>query len=223
LFRTFYTSTGGIPEIYPETVVFFTDGSPTSDRQMGGSYKTGGDLSGQPSYARPPYANYQAGVYNQASFNRASYVATQNRARTRLVAVGVGGINDSITWVDNPGAGIALSWERASGSYYSAETVYQTNRTSFQIGTSFSSNLDYEDRNGSSWSNTPHDISPTRTSRTIPGPTTRVRATATDTESGRAAATGAPTAPTTRQWASTAHAATSTRSAISAPPTPFGF
>jgi hypothetical protein len=160
LFRTFYTSTGGIPEIYPETVVFFTDGTPTSDRQMGGSYKTGGDLSGQPSYSRPPYANYQAGVYNQVSFNRAAYVATQNRARTRLVGVGVGGINDSITWVDNPGAGVALSWERGSGSYYMEQVVYQTNRTGYQIGTAFSSNLDYERRQSGSWSNTPQDISP---------------------------------------------------------------
>ena len=143
LFRAFYNETGGIPEVYPETVVFFTDGAPTADRQMGSSYKSGGDLAGQPSYSRPPYANYQAGVYNQASFNRASYIATQNRARTRLIGVGVGGINDNITWVSNPGTGFVLEWQRGSGRYYMTTTTYETNRSNFQVGTAFSSNLDY--------------------------------------------------------------------------------
>lgn len=158
LFRTFYDQNGGVPVDYPETVVFFTDGAPTADRQMGTGYKTGGDLNGQPSYSRPPYAAYSAGVYNQASFNRANYILTQNRARTRLIGVGVGGINDAITWVSNPGAGIVLNWERASGSYYKTVTTYQTNRKDFKKGKTFSSNLDYEKKSGSSWGDvTPND------------------------------------------------------------------
>src|SRR5690606_26339304 len=55
LFRTFYNQNGTIHDIFPEAVVFFTDGAPTYDRQSG-AQKTGGDLEGQPSYPRPPWA-----------------------------------------------------------------------------------------------------------------------------------------------------------------------
>lgn len=156
LFRTFYNENGTISDNFPETVVFFTDGYPTRDRQNGVD-KTGGDLVGQPEYARPPYEEANSSDYNQVSFNRAAYIATENRTRVeRFIGVGVGGINDTFTWVSNPGTGYVLEWERGSGSYYKAVTTYQTNRTNFQIGTGFSSNLDYELRSNGSWG----DVSP---------------------------------------------------------------
>lgn len=155
LFRTFYNQDGTISDTYPETVVFFTDGMPTVDRQMGSTHKTGGDLAGQPVYPRPPWAD-KSTSYNQASFNRAGYIAAQHRARVRMVGVGVGGINDDIQWVASPGSGFAFEWQRGSGRYYKAQEAYQTNRRDFRVGTAFSSNLDYERRSGSSWT----DISP---------------------------------------------------------------
>ncbi|MCB0965885.1 MAG: VWA domain-containing protein, partial [Ilumatobacter sp.] len=103
MFRTFYNENGTIADDYPETVVFFTDGAPTADREMGSSYKAGGDLAGQPSYPRPPYEASPTSPYVQASFNRANYISAQNRGNVRMVGVGVGGINDELDWVTNPG------------------------------------------------------------------------------------------------------------------------
>ncbi|MEQ8436461.1 MAG: VWA domain-containing protein [Ilumatobacter fluminis] len=152
LFRTFYNENGTIADDYPETVVFFTDGAPTADREMGSSYKSGGDLAGQPSYPRPPYEADPVGPYVQAAFNRANYISTQNRGNVRLVGVGVGGINDELDWVTNPGTGYVNQWQRGYRRYQ-----YSGTTTVYEKASTLSTNLDFEEyRNGSFY----YDITP---------------------------------------------------------------
>lgn len=154
-FRTFYNSNATISDEYPETVVFFTDGTPTADRQMGSSYKTGSDLAGQPSYPRPPYDNYSPGQYNQASFNRANYLAAEHRSKVRLIGVGVGGVNDNITWVTSPGTGYVYQWQRGYRRYKQVETG-----TVYEKAASLSSDLDFEYYRNSWWSSGWRNTSP---------------------------------------------------------------
>lgn len=127
LFRTFYTPDGQIQQSLPDTVVFFTDGMPTygrlNDVQHSAAVTRGapGVLTGTPAPPPPPWPNANGTAYNQVSFNRASFIATQFRSSVRLIGVGVGaGITDSSSWMSNPGAGYHVAWERGSHSHQRA-------------------------------------------------------------------------------------------------------
>ncbi len=153
LFRTFYQANADIADVLPETVVFFTDGVPTMDRLF--DRDTDGVIPAEPAaYSSPPWDNASGSRYNQASFNRAAFIAKDFRQTVRLIGVGVGGINENNTWVSSPGAGYVNQWQRASARYQHVTSSYQSNIDRYHEATSFESRLDFEERrNGNSWRN----------------------------------------------------------------------
>lgn len=128
LFRTFYESDGSITTQMPETVVFFTDGVPTTERLA----NRNGSLPAEPAAPGAPWPNSNGSVYNQVGFNRADYIANKFRRSVRMIGVGVGpDLSKNSTWISNPGAGYTLTWERGSYSYVkdTFKTTYVTTNT----------------------------------------------------------------------------------------------
>ena len=156
LFRTFYKADATIAPIMPETVVFFTDGVPNRDRL---TQRAGGASSVVPSQPAPqlspPWPSQGSG-YSQTAYNRAEYIAKDFRVAPSidLIGVGVGGINESSTWMSDPGAGYAWVWERGYRRYQQGGVgIYESN-LDIERGSSFQANLDYEQRNNRGrWTN----------------------------------------------------------------------
>ena len=118
LYRVAYNADGTPATDLPHTLVFFTDGIPTYDRN---TYKTapwnapnpqgypvsGSQLfpflnrSGWPSSST---YNYQAARYHQVAFNRAEWIASTLRGKTKLIGVGVGDFTPAFTspWRHGP-------------------------------------------------------------------------------------------------------------------------
>ena len=203
LYRTFYNADGTTPQIVPETVVFFTDGVPTVDRLVPANRGDSGALPAEPvpydanlwqTYTgsmslapgvEPPASSWitgkRAGVFYQASFARADYIAAKVRAEqagyVRMIGVGVGGVNDPLRWIVEPGAGYVNVWEHAYGRYqqgnpgwwsnhdFEQATAFQANgdyeqatgnyqaRQDYEQATTFQANLDYERYQSGSWTN----------------------------------------------------------------------
>lgn len=129
LFRTFRTDQDTRPSDanFPNTVVFFTDGVPTADRTSTGSKdfiapngSADAVVPAEPAVQAPPYGPYRAGVFSTESFNRAEVVATRfGQQVERMIAVGVGGVNDAQHFVTDPN-----QWQRlrSGGSWRTSDT-----------------------------------------------------------------------------------------------------
>jgi hypothetical protein len=147
LFRTFYKKDASLASIVPETVVFFTDGVPNRDR-LNASYRAGGtgavvpaEPAPQPS---PPWPSQGSG-FSQTAYNRAEFIAKDFRVAPSidLIGVGVGGIDDRSMWISDPGAGYVWVWERGYRRYQQGVGIYESN-LDIEVGTSFTSRVDYE-------------------------------------------------------------------------------
>lgn len=86
LHRMFYTDTGSVQQVYPETVIFFTDGEPTWSRVDGTSTSSAPTT---PPARQTQIANSN-GAYDQESFNRAKYIVDAFRSSVNFIGVGVG-------------------------------------------------------------------------------------------------------------------------------------
>ncbi|MCB0969371.1 MAG: hypothetical protein KDB37_21255, partial [Ilumatobacter sp.] len=75
-----------------------------------------------------------------------------NRGNVRMVGVGVGGINDELDWVTNPGTGYVNQWQRGYRRYQYSGTV-----TVYERASELSTNLDFEEYRNNSFN---HDITP---------------------------------------------------------------
>ena len=153
LFRTFYKADATIASIVPETVVFFTDGVPNRDRL---TQRAGGSGSVVPSLPAPqlspPWPSQGSG-YSQTAYNRAEFIAKDFRVAPSidLIGVGVGGINESSTWMSDPGAGYTWVWERGYRRYQQGGVGLYESNLDLERGSSFEANLDYEKRVGGKW------------------------------------------------------------------------
>ncbi len=99
LYRTFYNENGTVAQDLPGTVVFFTDGVPTVDRLYATSVSSSYPVTPA---AVPGYPLPGGGNFNQQAYNRANAIATQFRATTKFIGVGVGpSIHDNNTWINS--------------------------------------------------------------------------------------------------------------------------
>ncbi|MCU1387868.1 MAG: hypothetical protein JWL72_1206 [Ilumatobacteraceae bacterium] len=97
LYHVFYKADGTVAADLPDTLVFFTDGVPTIDRLVVKS----STASATPPAKQPGYDDPDGYQYYQQSFNRANLIASQFRATTQFIGVGVGtSITSNQTWVD---------------------------------------------------------------------------------------------------------------------------
>jgi hypothetical protein len=82
LHRMFYTDTGAVQQVYPEMVIFFTDGEPTMGRVNSSSTST------VTAPTNPPAREVELG--SQEAFNRAKYIVDAFRSSVNFIGVGVG-------------------------------------------------------------------------------------------------------------------------------------
>lgn len=115
LFRTGFNADGTVATgNMPHTVVFFTDGIPTRDRSTNRTPSNAPNPVGYPTsvdaiwpklnnsfWGSYPYGS----AYHQVSYNRAEWIASVLRSKTKLIAVGVGpfGSTDQSDWRFGPG------------------------------------------------------------------------------------------------------------------------
>ncbi len=85
LHRMFFTETGAVQSVVPETVLFFTDGQPTWNRRWATSSPA---APTEPPVATPELNSYSS--YDQESFNRAKQIVDQFRSSVNFIGVGVG-------------------------------------------------------------------------------------------------------------------------------------
>jgi hypothetical protein len=86
LHRMFYTGSGAVQQVYPETVIFFTDGEPTYSRIDATSTSAGSAPTNPP--AREP--QLAGSGYDQEAFNRAKFIVDAFRSSVNFIGVGVG-------------------------------------------------------------------------------------------------------------------------------------
>lgn len=99
--RMFFTETGAVQTVLPDTVLFFTDGQPTWKRTW---LTTSPAAPVDPPAAQPEL--WSAGWYDQESFNRAKYIVDQFRSSVDFIGVGVGpNFSGWSPWLSNDGAG----------------------------------------------------------------------------------------------------------------------
>jgi len=124
LFRTLKQADASTTAVVPKTVVFFTDGVPTFDRLV--QRTSPGVLPADPAAPGAPWPTSNGTAYSQVAFDRARHIADEFRTSTRLIGVGVGtSIQNSSSWIVDPGAGYRTQWERGSYSYVRDTTAYQ--------------------------------------------------------------------------------------------------
>lgn len=159
LFRSFYNADGTVQTQLPETVVFFTDGVPTTNRRSG--YTVAGDRAAPGVLPALPAAPTPAAIwpvatgsaYNQESFERAQFIADKFRATVNFVGIGVGGINDSSNWGRAISTGyryeqkVRGDWVRTSQADYQAN--YEDNDSYRKVVDGSSPYVEY------TWSDTP--------------------------------------------------------------------
>lgn len=121
-FRAIYEPDGTLQSTLPEMIVFMTDGRQTLERLR---YRA---APGQiipnspplPGPGWPMFGSYYSNgsAFTQVGFNRTDWIVDQVRSTTRIIGVGVGGITTtSSPWVDQPGAGYHLEYERGYREY----------------------------------------------------------------------------------------------------------
>ncbi len=96
LHRMFYTNTGSVQQVYPETVIFFTDGEPTYSRIDATSTSAGSAPT------NPPARQTQLATsgYDQEAFNRAKFIVDAFRSSVNFIGVGVGpAFTNSNNWL----------------------------------------------------------------------------------------------------------------------------
>lgn len=109
--RMFYTETGSVQSVLPETVLFFTDGQPTWHRMWA---TTSPAAPVDPPAAQPELIS--AGWYDQQSFNRAQYIVEQFRSAVNLIGVGVGPtFSGTSPWL---GEGAGWHYDHFRGFHY---------------------------------------------------------------------------------------------------------
>ena len=121
LHRMFYTETGTVQQVLPDTVLFFTDGEPTWSRLDDTSSKSA-PTSTPP--RQPELASSGSG-YDQEAFNRAKYIVDQFRGTVDFIGVGVGpAFANSNDWLDY-GPGWHYEYER--GFHYERRSGWSWN------------------------------------------------------------------------------------------------
>ncbi|MCB0999322.1 MAG: VWA domain-containing protein [Acidimicrobiales bacterium] len=108
LHRMFYTETGTVQQVLPDTVLFFTDGEPTWSRLD--------DTSSRSAPTSTPPRQVELATsgssYDQEAFNRAKYIVDQFRGTVDFIGVGVGpAFGNSNNWLDY-GRGWHYDYER---------------------------------------------------------------------------------------------------------------
>lgn len=161
LLRAIRTANGSVPQVMPRTIVFFTDGIPTTDRSFTpGTTYSSSSVSPLVPADDPAWNAYQSlgTTFYQDAFNRANYWADLVRGPVDMVGVYVGPTNPTTAtsvWSAKPQGYIINYQERTNWTYQMRQTwTYESNldfesaplssTVNFQQGTTHQSQLDFE-------------------------------------------------------------------------------